>query len=130
MDYKVVLIQSEEGYSVSCPSLRGCYSQGATMDEAIENIKSAIREWLDTETPEESKPPAIERIVTVYPNVALHLSCAGKRIHVVQEIYPRCLVTAQGKAEAPMWTSQSPSALDDFVAKSGRFLKYPKRTSL
>ena len=64
------------------------------------------------------------------PNVALHLSCAGKRIHVVEEIYPRCLVTAQGKAEAPMWTSQSASALDDFVAKSGRFLKYPKRTSL
>lgn len=65
MDYRVVLIQSEEGYSVSCPSLRGCHSQGATMDEALENIKSAIREWLDTESEEKSKLSVIERVVTV-----------------------------------------------------------------
>ena len=64
MEYKVVLIESEEGFSVSCPALRGCHSQGSTLDEALENIKSAIREWLDAESEEKSKP-SIERIVTV-----------------------------------------------------------------
>ena len=28
MEYRVVLAQSEEGFSVSCPALRGCHSQG------------------------------------------------------------------------------------------------------
>jgi predicted RNase H-like HicB family nuclease len=31
------------GYFVSCPSLQGCYSQGDTYEEAVENIKDAIR---------------------------------------------------------------------------------------
>ena len=38
MLYKVMLLKSEEGYSVSCPSLPGCCSQGETEEEAIENI--------------------------------------------------------------------------------------------
>jgi len=47
MKYKVILVESEEGFAVSCPQLRGCHSQGETIDEALENIKDAIREWLD-----------------------------------------------------------------------------------
>jgi predicted RNase H-like HicB family nuclease len=46
MTYKVRLRQSEEGYSVSCPGLPGCWSQGETEEEALENIKDAIREYL------------------------------------------------------------------------------------
>ncbi len=46
MFYKVVLQKSEEGYSVSCPALPGCWSQGETEDEAIENIKEAIEDYL------------------------------------------------------------------------------------
>jgi predicted RNase H-like HicB family nuclease len=46
MKYKVVLVQSEEGYSVSCPGLPGCWSQGKTEAEAIDNIRSAIVEYL------------------------------------------------------------------------------------
>jgi predicted RNase H-like HicB family nuclease len=65
MEYRVVLVESEEGFSVSCPALRGCHSQGATLDEALENIKSAIREWSEAESEEKSKLPIIERIVTV-----------------------------------------------------------------
>jgi predicted RNase H-like HicB family nuclease len=65
MEYRVVLVESEEGFSVSCPALRGCHSQGSTLDEALENIKSAIREWLDTESEERSKLSITERIVTV-----------------------------------------------------------------
>ena len=46
MFYKVVLQESEEGYSVSCPALPGCWSQGETEEEALENIKDAIEEFL------------------------------------------------------------------------------------
>jgi len=43
MKYRVVLKRGDEGYSVSCPGLPGCWSQGAT--EAIENIRDAIAEY-------------------------------------------------------------------------------------
>jgi predicted RNase H-like HicB family nuclease len=46
MNYKVLLHESEEGYSVSCPGLPGCWSQGQTEEEALENIQDAIREYL------------------------------------------------------------------------------------
>ena len=47
MTYRVVLQQSEEGFSVSCPGLPGCWSQGATEDEALENIRNAIQEYME-----------------------------------------------------------------------------------
>jgi predicted RNase H-like HicB family nuclease len=46
MKYKVALVQSPEGYSVSVRGLPGCWSQGATEAEAIENIRDAISEYL------------------------------------------------------------------------------------
>ena len=46
MKYKIGLQKSDEGFSVSCPGLPGCWSQGATEQEAIENIQVAIAEYL------------------------------------------------------------------------------------
>ena len=46
MKYAVALMRTEEGYSVSCPGLPGCWSQGATEEEALANIQDAIREYL------------------------------------------------------------------------------------
>jgi predicted RNase H-like HicB family nuclease len=46
MKYRIALHQSDECYSVSVPGLPGCWSQGATEDEAIDNIKIAIKEYL------------------------------------------------------------------------------------
>ena len=46
MKYKVILQESQEGFSVSCPGLPGCWSQGETEPEAIENIRDAIREYV------------------------------------------------------------------------------------
>jgi predicted RNase H-like HicB family nuclease len=43
----VYLRHSEEGYSVSCPELPGCHSQGDTREEAIQNIRLAIHEYLE-----------------------------------------------------------------------------------
>lgn len=46
MRYRIALQKSDEGFSVSVPGLPGCWSQGTTETEAIENIKDAIREYL------------------------------------------------------------------------------------
>ena len=46
MIYRITLRASEEGYSASVPGLPGCWSQGATEAEALENIREAIREYL------------------------------------------------------------------------------------
>ncbi len=46
LKYKIALHDSEEGVSVSVPGLPGCWSQGKTEAEALENIQDAIREYL------------------------------------------------------------------------------------
>lgn len=58
MHFKVVLEKDEEvgGYIVSCPSLPGCFSQGNTIEEALENIKEAIQACLESLAEDEIKP--------------------------------------------------------------------------
>ena len=46
MKFKVVLYETDEGFAVFCPSLPGCLSQGDTRDEALENIRIGIREFV------------------------------------------------------------------------------------
>ncbi|SPD72656.1 conserved hypothetical protein [uncultured Desulfobacterium sp.] len=48
MKYKVNLKKTEEGYSVWVPGLPGCWSQGKTEKEALENIKDALQAYLET----------------------------------------------------------------------------------
>jgi len=57
MHFKVVLEEDEEvgGYVVSCPGLPGCFSQGDTMEEALENIKEAIQACLESLAEDELK---------------------------------------------------------------------------
>ncbi|RLA95734.1 MAG: type II toxin-antitoxin system HicB family antitoxin [Deltaproteobacteria bacterium] len=46
MKYKVSLKKTDEGYSIWVPGLPGCWSQGKTEEEALENIKEAIQSYL------------------------------------------------------------------------------------
>ena len=46
MKYKVALRKNAEGYGVSVPGLPGCWSQGATEEEALKNVQDAIHEYL------------------------------------------------------------------------------------
>jgi predicted RNase H-like HicB family nuclease len=39
----IVIEGDADGYFVSCPALQGCYSQGDTYEEAVENIEDAVR---------------------------------------------------------------------------------------
>jgi predicted RNase H-like HicB family nuclease len=62
-NYRVVLRRSEEGFSVSCPGLPGCWSQGVTEAEALANIQIAIREYV--QAAEELARDSESRIVEV-----------------------------------------------------------------
>jgi len=46
MKYRIVLKQTEEGYSVWCPGLPGCWSQGESEEKALANIREAIEDYL------------------------------------------------------------------------------------
>ena len=48
MKYKVNIKKTDEGYSVWVPGLPGCWSEGKTEKDALENIKDAIESYLET----------------------------------------------------------------------------------
>ena len=53
MIVKVVVKEGEDGYFVaSCPSLKSCWSQGKSREEALENIREAITLYLEPEPSE------------------------------------------------------------------------------
>jgi len=63
MKYRVNLEKTDEGYAVWCPGLPGCWSQGATEEDALANIKDAIETYLLTV--EELNKGKITRLVEV-----------------------------------------------------------------
>ncbi|MEA5391791.1 type II toxin-antitoxin system HicB family antitoxin [Cyanobium gracile UHCC 0139] len=52
MSYRIRLLETEEGWSVSCLDLPGCHSQGSSREEALANIREAIALWLEVEAEE------------------------------------------------------------------------------
>jgi predicted RNase H-like HicB family nuclease len=65
VQYRIRLVESEEGWAASCPALPGCHSQGENREEAIQNIKEAIREWLEVEAEEHGIKRVEEEVVIV-----------------------------------------------------------------
>ena len=48
-NYTVLLEkESDGGYHAFCPILKGCHSQGDTVEEAIENVKEAIELYIES----------------------------------------------------------------------------------
>ena len=41
--FSVVIEKDKHGYAATCPSIQGCYSQGGTYEQALANIKDAIK---------------------------------------------------------------------------------------
>jgi len=53
MIVKVVIKQGEDGYFVAhCPSLRSCWSQGKTREQALDNIREAVALYLESPSQE------------------------------------------------------------------------------
>ena len=60
MKFPVTLTRDEDGvWIVECPAIPGCVSQGANRDDAIENIRDAIRECLEVRS-ERGMPLTVE----------------------------------------------------------------------
>lgn len=65
MKLRILIEQDEDGiFIVECPTLPGCISQGNTRQEAIDNIKDAIKDYLESiKKHNEPIPPSIEEEV-------------------------------------------------------------------
>jgi predicted RNase H-like HicB family nuclease len=60
----VVIEHDDHGYYAWCPELKGCQSQGSTIEEVLANIKEAIELYLETLTDEERKAALSREILT------------------------------------------------------------------
>lgn len=69
MKFRVVIEPDEDGVFVAeCPTLPGCISQGATRDEAMDNIREAIAGYLESlKKHGEPIPPSITEAVVEVP---------------------------------------------------------------
>jgi len=70
MNFRVLLKQTDEGFAIWCPTLKGCWSAGATEEEALKNIGDAIEEYLQAVHDLSQPADAVEREVTVKAQVA------------------------------------------------------------
>ena len=65
-NYTIILEREEDGgYHAFCPTLPGCRTQGDTFDEAMENIKDAIKLYI--ESLKAHKDPIPEEDITIKP---------------------------------------------------------------
>ena len=61
--FNIVVERDEDGvYIASCPALQGCYTQGDTYEEAVENLKDAIRLHIESRR-EVGEPVPIEAVI-------------------------------------------------------------------
>ena len=60
----VVIEKDEHGFYAWCPELKGCQSQGATLEETMANIKEAIELYIETLPPGESDFLLSQEILT------------------------------------------------------------------
>jgi len=60
--FSVVIEKDEDGYFAFCPELQGCYTQGDTYEEALENIKDAIRLHIEDRLEADEEIPQAESV--------------------------------------------------------------------
>jgi predicted RNase H-like HicB family nuclease len=56
MQFNAIIEKDDIGYFAFVPNLKGCVSQGDTMEEALSNIKEAIELYIETLEPDELSP--------------------------------------------------------------------------
>ncbi len=64
MKVTVIIEKDEFGYYAYCPELKGCHTQGDTLDEVLQNIKEAVELYLKILDEEEKKVLLNKEILT------------------------------------------------------------------
>ena len=59
MNIDVILHKDENGYWAEVPALKGCFTQGNTIEEIIQNVKEAINAWFAVDIPEDNNGEVI-----------------------------------------------------------------------
>lgn len=69
--FSVVVEKDIDGYFVFCPELQGCYTQGDTYEEALENIKDAIRLHIEDRIESGEEVPQADSVSLTLMEVAI-----------------------------------------------------------
>lgn len=69
--FSVVIEKDKDGYFALCPELQGCYTQGDTYEEALENIKDAIRLHVEDRLEDGEEIPQSESVSLTSLDVAV-----------------------------------------------------------
>ena len=69
--FSVIVERDKDGYFAFCPELQGCYSQGDTYEEAIKNIKDAIRLHIEDRPSAKEELPEREAVSLSTVDVAV-----------------------------------------------------------
>lgn len=69
--FSVVIEKDREGYFAFCPELQGCYTQGDTYEEVLENIKDAIRLHIEDRIESGEEIPQTESVSLTLMEVAV-----------------------------------------------------------
>ncbi len=64
MKVNIIIEKDENGYYAFCPELKGCHSQGDTLEDVLENIKEAIELYVETLSPDEIRSCLSQEILT------------------------------------------------------------------
>ncbi|MBW2039134.1 MAG: type II toxin-antitoxin system HicB family antitoxin [Deltaproteobacteria bacterium] len=69
--FSVVIEKDAEGYYAFCPELQGCYTQGDTYEEVLENIKDAIRLHVEDRQANGEEVPQLDSVSLTSLEVAV-----------------------------------------------------------
>ena len=75
----VVIEKDEHGFYAWCPELKGCHTQGQTLDEAIANIREAIELYLETLTEDERQSALSQQILSTAVEVHAWVAAVERR---------------------------------------------------
>ncbi len=69
--FSVVIEKDSEGYFAFCPELQGCYTQGETYEEVLENIRDAIRLHIEDRIESGEEIPQTESVSLTLMEIAV-----------------------------------------------------------
>jgi predicted RNase H-like HicB family nuclease len=64
-NFSIIIERDKDGYAVSCPELQGCYTQGDTYEEAMENIKDVIQLHIESRLERNEEIPQAQQSISI-----------------------------------------------------------------